>query len=359
MLVPVIGLVQVGEQALADRYAYLPLVGVELALAFGLAGWAARHARVSRVLAGAALAALALLTWRQSATWRDSAALYGHALALEPRNYAALVGLANVENEAGAFDSARTRYEAALAARPDYAPALYSYGLLEQEHGDPEHAIALYRRALASLPGLAAAHLNLGVLLARRGDVVDAAVEFEAVLALAPEHPDAHFDLAQLLLANGRAEEAFPHLEAATRARPDFGAAWELLGLAEEARGRHAQARAAFEASVREPGRARAETQLAWLLATASEDELRDGARALEHAREAVRLTQRGDPAALEALAAALAEQGELARAAEVQDEALALLTARQPDGRPNPALAAARARLEGYRAGEPFRHRH
>jgi tetratricopeptide (TPR) repeat protein len=235
LLVPVLGIVQVGEQALADRYSYLPSVGLALALAFPLADAAARFRRLRLPIAVAAtlvLGACALASRRQARTWRDSETLHRHALLVTARNYAAWTGLGNELATRRDLAGARTAYGEALALRPDYAPALYGLGLLEQEHGDPERALELYRAALANLPGLAAAALNLGALLAQRGEDVDAALAFERVLELFPAHPDAHHNLGALLLRRGAASDARTHLEAALAARPESFESWAALAIA-------------------------------------------------------------------------------------------------------------------------------
>ena len=354
MLVPVIGLVQVGEQARADRYAYLPLVGLQITLVFGVDALVQRHARLRALavaLGIAALAALGSATFRRSAAWRDSHTLYARALEVSPRNYAAHIGLANELVRNGRADEARAHYEAALAIRPEHPLALYSYGLEEQQRGETERALELYRRAIASLPRLAAAHLNLGALLAQRGELDAARQEFEAVLAVQPDQPDARFNLALLALLEGRPAEALEPLAAVVEARPDHWMAREKLGDAYEALGRHSEAIAAFERALRVHASPNAQRTLAWILATAREDRLRDGAAALELAQAAVRASGRRDPVALEALAAALAETGDFARAAGVEEEALRLLAPSQAEP--------GRARLELYRAGRPFRHEH
>ncbi len=354
MLAPVIGLVQVGEQSRADRYAYLPLVGLQLALV-----WSARElvARVPRLRLAAGLAAVAVLlacalaTRAQLRHWKDSEALYTRAIEVTEENYAARVGLANVFAERGELDRARRWNEEALAIHPDYVPALYDLALLEQHAGQAERAIELYRRALERLPDFSAARLNLGSLLAERGEDVDAALEFEGVLELVPDHPDAHFNLAQLLLKHGELEKAVEHLELAVRARADHAAAWERLGVAREAQGRDADAIAALRSAVGAGGTASAARLLAWILATSPEDSLRDGPEALRLARRIASQTNRADAALLQTLAAALAENGDFARAADAQARALELLPAGQ--------RAEAHARLELYRAERPYRHFH
>ena len=354
MLVPVIGIVQVGEQALADRYSYLPLVGVQIALVFSFGEHIRERPRARLALVATALLALVacgLASRRQARAWKDSETLFAHALQVTKGNYHAHTGLANERAERRDLDGARRGYEAALAAHPRYAPALYGLGLLEQEHGDRARALALYREAAESLPGFAAAHLNLGSLLAEEGKDVEAAQAFERVLELDPAQPDAHFDLALLLLRNGRLEDARPHLESAVRARPEHAAAWEKLGELCEARGEHAAAIEACERALRDPARSDAARLLSWIRATAGEAELRDAPRALELARHAVLVTQRRDPRALEALAAAQARSGEFARATQIQDEALQLL----PPGQ----QAEARARRALYARGEAYQHGH
>jgi tetratricopeptide (TPR) repeat protein len=346
----VIGLVQVGEQARADRYAYLPLVGLQIALVFGVDALVQRHARLRALavaLGIAALAALGSATFRRSAAWRDSHTLYARALEVSPRNYAAHIGLANELVRNGRADEARAHYEAALAIRPEHPLALYSYGLEEQQRGETERALELYRRAIASLPRLAAAHLNLGALLAQRGELDAARQEFEAVLAVQPDQPDARFNLALLALLEGRPAEALEPLAAVVEARPDHWMAREKLGDAYEALGRHSEAIAAFERALRVHASPNAQRTLAWILATAREDACATGAAALELAQAAVRASGRRDPVALEALAAALAETGDFARAAGVEEEALRLLVPSQAEP--------GRARLELYRAGRPF----
>jgi len=351
MLVPVIGLVQVGEQALADRYTYLPLIGIGIALVFPLADLVAARsgrARPALALLVGVLLALGLATRAQARTWHDSSALFDRALAVTEGNYAALVGRANAYADAGEVEAARRLYGQALALRPDYAPALYSLGLLEQEQGRREEAIELYRRAIDSLPDMAAAHLNLGALLAST-DTVAAAQEFETVLRLAPEHPEAHLDLGLLLLGAQQLEAGIAHLEAALRVRPDLAVAWEALGRAEEAQGRHAEAVRALQRALADPERVDARRLLAWILATSGEPEVQAPARALQLARSA--LTVVPDAEALETLAAALAANGDFEAACNTQEAAIALLGAG--------SRAAAQGRLGLYRARQPFVHAH
>ncbi len=213
MLLPVIGLVQVGEQSWAERYAYLPLVGVYVALLFACEP--PRALRVPLALALLALlAACTVATRRATLAWLDSRSLYERALLVSDKNYMAETGLANVLRDQGEIARARELYQAALAVRPTFAPALYGLGLLEQEAGDLERATALYERALASHPGLVQAHLNLGAVLGQRGELDRALEEFGRVLELVPDQPEARGNLERVrdrlraLVREGRADEA-------------------------------------------------------------------------------------------------------------------------------------------------------
>jgi tetratricopeptide (TPR) repeat protein len=240
LCVPVLGLVQVGEQALADRYTYLPSVGLAVAFVFPAAD--ALRTR-PRLLCAALVASLGFLltlgtlSARQARVWRNSYTLFDHALALDARNYAAWSARANLFAEAGDVARARADYERALAIVPSYAPALYSLGLLEQEHGDRRRALELYRAALRSQPAFLAAELNLGSVLAQEGASVEAAEAFERVLALDPRNPKAHLNLGLLLLGGAAPREAEEHLRAALESEPELGRAWEALAAAHAAQG--------------------------------------------------------------------------------------------------------------------------
>ncbi len=191
-LVPMIGLVQVGEQAVADRYAYLPLVGIAIVLAFGARFASGTHA--ARLHAGALallLAGWATLAAREVPHWRDSEALFTRALETTHSNYMAESGLAGQRRRQGRLDEARTLYLDAIDHRREFPEALFNLGLLEHEAGDAERAAYFYRRALRYAPGMLEAHLNLGALLGSTGDLEGAVEAFAAVLALtAPASTD-------------------------------------------------------------------------------------------------------------------------------------------------------------------------
>jgi tetratricopeptide (TPR) repeat protein len=157
---PVIGLVQVGQQAHADRYTYLPAIGLVLALAFELRELAVRRPRLRPALVAACLAALLALvplTARQIDTWRDSRTLFTHALEVTEKNYLAATFLGQVERRKGELGSARTHLEQALEDNKYHVPAMLELGLTLAELGDLTGARKALKRTLRNDPDNAVA----------------------------------------------------------------------------------------------------------------------------------------------------------------------------------------------------------
>ncbi|MEN6457591.1 MAG: tetratricopeptide repeat protein [Thermoguttaceae bacterium] len=248
MLVPVIGLLQVGIQSRADRYTYLPQIGLAMVLAWAAVDAARLWPRCRRLCALAAptaFAALIVLAWCQTAHWHDSEALWNHALDCDPKNVLAHTNLAQQLVARGATAEAIAHFRAAVEGNPGHALAQSSLGvlllnerkmdeaarhleiainldptnaqvrvsyglLLASENRIPE-AIAYFRQAIACDPDCAAAHANLGTGLAKLGNLRDAVGEFAKVTELMPASTQARMDLAEALVELGRVEEAIGH----------------------------------------------------------------------------------------------------------------------------------------------------
>jgi protein O-mannosyl-transferase len=279
-LLPVIGLVQVGTQAHADRYTYLPSVGLALALAGSALALGAGRARWSVALGLAATLALAVQARRQVAVWRDTRTLFAHALALDARNPLAHTKLGEVALDEGDEPAARAAFLRALELDPRDAHVLVKLGLCHLAAGELEAAEARLQQALALDPGRPDALLNLGVVALERGDLASARTRLAAALARAPDDPDVHFDLgllaqregdaaaaerafrealslderhldawsnlAQVLLAARRTDEAVQAFERVVAAAPDDPVAHFNLGVARRQRGDRAGASGAF-----------------------------------------------------------------------------------------------------------------
>lgn len=170
-LVPVIGLVQVGSQSRADRYTYLPLVGIFVAVAWLLGDWAAARPGRRAGLAGVAatlLLALAAAAHRQASVWRDGGRLYGHAIGATQDNWLAWNNLGMTQLDGGDLEAAIEAFGNAARIKPDYADAWYNAGVALTRLGEPERAAAAYREALRLDPSNADATANLALLRRHR-----------------------------------------------------------------------------------------------------------------------------------------------------------------------------------------------
>jgi len=312
-LAPVIGLVQAGEQARADRYLYVPMVGLSIMVAWGAVDLIRRAPRASvaaGVLAAAACLACAAVAEAQVEHWRDSQSLFRHALAVTSANYVAHenLGIALAEVP-GRLPEAIAEYEAALRLRPTYAAARNNLGCalaqmpgrlpdavsefvaavgvnpdfpeahfnlanaLAQMPGRQPEAIVQYREALRVRPDYLAAHLNLGTALLRvPGRLPDAIAEYQAAVRLDPRSPEAHNNLGiALARMPARLTDAIAEYRAALAADPDFPKAHNNLGSALAGIPGHTEeAIAEYRAAVRaNPAYAEAHYNLAVTLAEA------------------------------------------------------------------------------------------
>jgi protein O-mannosyl-transferase len=236
-LVPVIGLVQVGEQSMADRYSYVPLVGVFVMLAWAagdvVARWP-RRAGMLGALAGAIVAGCTGVTCRQLSFWQDSATLFRHALAVTEDNWAAHTYLGFALSKSPAHVSeAIAEYQAGLRIAPEVSEAHnYLAIALATMPGRESEAIAEFKWALRLNPRIADAHSNLATLLAKApGRLPEAIAEYEAALRLTPESAEIHYDLGLALAKTPRLPEAITEFRTALRLKPESAEMHYNLGL--------------------------------------------------------------------------------------------------------------------------------
>jgi tetratricopeptide (TPR) repeat protein len=259
-LVPVIGLVQVGRQAMADRYTYVPLVGVFMIAAWGvpdlLARWPARR-RVLPAVASIVIVLCAATARAQVRHWEDSLALWRHALEVDPANYYAHTGLGLLAADRGRTSEAMEHFSEAIRIAPDYAQAHDDLGLMLMKQGRMDEAIARYTVALQMDPALAEAHNNLGAALAARSRRAEALTHYAEAVRLVPDDGTFRNNMGQALANQGRIEEAMAQFNEALRLRPDLAIAHDNLGLALVSRGRIDEAIAHYTDALRlNPGSA-------------------------------------------------------------------------------------------------------
>ena len=331
MLVPVIGVVQVGEQALADRYTYLPGIGLALIAAWG-APEAARRLRLrasaARGAAALALCALAVATATQAERWRSAEALLRHSLAVTRGNWMAHVNLGALLARQGRWDEAREHYLETLRLDAVPASVFNNLGSTLVEQGRVAEALDMFREAIRTDPRHGGAHFNLALALSRLGRGGEALAEYRTALDLAlagqdtgrgPDPALIRANLGNALLGLGLLPEAVAQLEQAARERPGAAMGHYNLGLAYAAAGRHMEAAAAYRRSLQlEPGSADAHNNLGVALLN-----LGRAAEAVESCREAARLAP-GSAAALNNLGNALQQAGRAGEAVEAYRAAIA-----------------------------------
>jgi protein O-mannosyl-transferase len=241
MLLPVIGLIQLGGYSHADRYTYAPLIGIFVLLAWGACDLT-RHWRYQTAIASAAGTAAILLclglTHRQLGCWKNSEALFGHALACTSGNFVAhqCLGLASAAQ--GNWTQASRHFELALEANPGWAEARYGLGWVAAAQGNWNDAIRQYELALESNPRLVKVHGNLALALAAQGKWPEAIPHCELALQANPGLAEVHNCLGLALTAQGNRAEAMQHFEQAVQLKPGFDQAHANLAAALLAQGR-------------------------------------------------------------------------------------------------------------------------
>jgi Flp pilus assembly protein TadD len=258
-LVPVIGIVQVGMQAMADRYTYVPHIGLFIAVVWGAGDLASRQPHGRKILAaltGVVFASLTVITWNQISHWRNSVTLFEHALRVTEQNSTAHLNLGVALNRAGKGmeaaehyrealrinpnssgghfnlanyyfstgqkDEALRHYREAIRINPRYANAYNNLGMLLMSERQAEEAIPHYRKATELDPSNAGMRYNYGIALAAAGRLPEAIEQFNSALEGRPNYPEAHNYLGMVLLMQGNREEAIRHFRQALWLKPDF-----------------------------------------------------------------------------------------------------------------------------------------
>jgi tetratricopeptide (TPR) repeat protein len=234
-LMPVIGLVQAGEQAMADRYTYIPSIGVLIMAIWGACEltkcWRGQ-ATVLSLAGGTALILCAGLTWQQLRYWRNSETLYRHAIAVTENNYIAHNNLGIVLMEQGRIDEAIGQYREAVRVNPDFAYAHNNLGRALDKKGQTDEAIIQFQEAIRLVPDDIEAHNNLGVALNEEGRIDEAISQFQGSILLKPDDADAHNDLGVVLVGQGKLDAAISEFSKAVQLKPDYAEARDNLARA-------------------------------------------------------------------------------------------------------------------------------
>ena len=389
MLLPVIGLVQVGSQAHADRYTYLPQIGLYVLLAWAIPDVLTSQVQ-RRILEATAFVAVVALGWSahiQTSYWRNGESLWRHAVAVTSGNFVAHNGVGQFLLSHDRLEEAIEQFQIALNMDPNFPAAQKNLSAALTKAGRADEAIVHLQRVITEFPNDSEGHYNLGNALLKKGDSQGAIAAYEKALSIQFRYPAAHYNLGIALDQNGRIDEAIAHYQQAVQEDPRYAEACYLLGNDLLRKARVDDAIAAYEQALKSrptypevqnniglallqkgrPSEAIAHWQnalairsdsvdslnnLAWTLATFPEAWIRNGSQALTLAQQANELSGDSNPAILRTLAAAYAENRRFTEARVIAERGLQLANAHG-----NPALASV---LEGdvalYRMNAPVR---
>jgi tetratricopeptide (TPR) repeat protein len=368
MLIPVIGIVEISDDVShADRYTYLPGIGIAIMLTWAVAEWGARWKNRRLILGALMIAVIGGLiagACAQTAYWRDSETLWNRALTCDSANIIARVNLGRAyanDGQAGKAieqyvkaldikpnylearnflgvalfqngetDEAIAQYRSALDINPDYLEARINLGNALGAKGQSDEAVAQYQKVIEIDPASAEARYNLGVDLFQKGQWDEAIAQYRKVLEIIPDAVQARNNLGIALYKKGRLDEAIAQYQKALETNPLYADAHNNLGVAYMKSGRASEAIARYRRALEiKPDYVAAMNNLAWMLATCPEASLRDGAGAVQLAQKAVQLAGGENPPTLRTLAAAYAEAGRYAEAAQTARHAMQLANVR------------------------------
>jgi protein O-mannosyl-transferase len=222
-LVPVIGLVQVGNQALADRYTYIPLIGLFIVIAWGCSDLTGHwHNRKQWLAASAGLIIVIFMamTWRQAAFWKDSITLFERAVRVTSGNFIAHFNLANAQARKGLTDEAIRNYRLTVSIHPEFADAYINLGNVYDMQGDSAEAVGQYLQALKLAPDNAGIHYNLGIIYDKLKNLDEAIHQYSQAIKLNPDYEDAYFKLGVNLFQKRDFDGSIKNFENVLRINP-------------------------------------------------------------------------------------------------------------------------------------------
>jgi tetratricopeptide (TPR) repeat protein len=391
MLVPVIGIIQISNDAAhADRYTYLPEIGLTLGITWAAAEWTSRWKHQREILGSATavmVGALVVTGHQQASYWKDDKTLWTHSLACTFGNSSAHNNLGLAYAKEGSVEKSIEEFDQAIEFNPDEGELYYNRGISYVMKGDLDQAIAQFRRGLELKPAAVEIHNNLGVALFTKGLPEEALQQFQESLRIEPNNADTHYDLGGLLLKYGKLDEAVAQYRETLAMAPEKAEAFDNLGNALSMKGDDDDAIVQYEKALAikpnnadtrcnlanalartgrrkeaiaqyrqvlelKPGQVEVQGDLAWWLATSPEGALRDGKAAVALAAQANQSSGGGNPMVLRILAAAYAEDGNYHLAAQTAQKALDLA-----NGQANSALVAVvQKEIQLYESGNPVR---
>jgi tetratricopeptide (TPR) repeat protein len=320
-LVPVIGLVQVGDYSRADRFTYITLTGLFIIVAWGLSDLLAefRYKRILLTVSGLlVISTLSVCTWLQLRYWKDSLTLFHHALGVTENNNIIHSLIASSLCKQQSFNEAVVEYKRSLQIQPNDPAVLNGLGIALGQQGKIDEAAEYFNKALRMKPNFAEAHNNLGYTLAFQGKLDEAVVHYKEALRIDPDYATAHYKLGQVLARMGEINQAVGHCKAAMQFKPDWA----------------------------EPV-----NTLAWYFAVSRDPEIYNPDEAVKLALRACELSDNQRPDFLDTLAVAYAAKGDFGKAVQTTEQALALCRSAQQEQ----LRKELESRLLLFKAGKPY----
>jgi len=265
-LVPVIGLVQVSDQAMADRYTYIPLIGLFIVVAWGVPDILKKWHYRKFFLCVSAIVILSSLTMRafiQTSHWENSVALFENAVKINENNYHALNNLITALVDKGRYDKAYLYLSRALKRDPKREDLRMNLANVLYLKGNPDEAISQYRKILQTDFENADVHYNLSCVLSSQKKYNEAIRHYNETLSIDPKYSKAHYNLGDIYLNQGKTTEAFMHYAEVIKIKPDYSQAYNKLGLILFRQGKFNKAKVFFSKAIQiEPNFSEALTNL-------------------------------------------------------------------------------------------------
>jgi tetratricopeptide (TPR) repeat protein len=326
-LVPMTGLVQVGNQGMADRYMYIPMLGLLIIIAWAVKDFVVNRPRwkiVAVVLAAAVSASLILLTRTQVRYWENDLTLFGHTVKVTENNALAENNYGCALLEAGRVDEALPYLSDAVRLAPTLSGTRANIGKIFLKKGKPNEAIACFNELLRQNEGSAETHYCLALALGMQNKYDEAIKHLAKTLELDPNYPDTHNRMGVALMATGKTDEAIAYFNEATRISSEQTEAFANLGMAYTQLGKYEPAiQNLTKAAELKSDNIYVLNNLAWLLATGGNVSANDANKAIEFARRACELTGYKITRMLDTLAAAYAAGGRFDEAVRTAEQAV------------------------------------
>ena len=354
-LVPVIGIVQVGGQSMADRYTYIPYIGLFIIIGWTLGDITAKWKQQKIVLAFLAITvfiSISICSLLQIRHWKNSTALFSHSIDVTDDNYVAYCCLADVPRKAGKFDESIALNLKALELSPGYGYAHIGLGRAYNGLGRLGKTIEHFNEALKTFPDHSNIHGDLGVAYGKQ-DQLDKAVEhLTRAVEIDPDFAEAHSNLGYALMRQRKFDQAIPHLQKAIELNPNSISAHFRLAEIFSEKSETAEELKHLRKIIRvDPDSVKALNLMAWIFATDHDAKIRNSSEAVRFAKKACELTSYERPELVDTLAAAYAAAGDFNQAVTIQERVLQ--SARQEQY--NDLIKEVEERLNLYKSGKPY----